>query len=136
MRHRREETPGLFDGELQTTAMIDVIFILLIFFVSVSRLKESRLDLRLPDVSARASEPVSPEAVLLLEIGADGSVVLDGSLLSSPQALARALAAYRGDPLTSTVQLRGDRDARHGDIAAALATLQQSGFHNVRFAVQ
>ena len=36
MSRRGERLDGLFEGELQTTAMIDVIFILLIFFVSVT----------------------------------------------------------------------------------------------------
>lgn len=135
---RRELREPLCDGELQTTAMIDVIFILLIFFVSVSRLKESRLELQLPDVEARAHESLRGDP-LVIEIGADGRILFEGASLGSTAELAQALARASDGSLAAgerPVQVRGDRDARHGDIAAVLQALQKSGFYKLDIAVQ
>ncbi|MEQ8767976.1 MAG: biopolymer transporter ExbD [Planctomycetota bacterium] len=134
MTEKRDRLEGLFDGELQTTAMIDVIFILLIFFVSVSRLKESRLELELPEVSTAQSEDQEPKA-LVIEVGEGGSLAFEGRPLESVAALEAELGALAKDPET-VVHLRGDREAKHGDIAAVLGLLQKAGLRNVRFAVQ
>ena len=66
---------------ISLTPLIDVVFILLVFFMLASSFMEWRaIDL---GESGPAAEAASPDAALLLLVRADGAVVLDGQEVSA-----------------------------------------------------
>ena len=83
--------------EISLTPLIDVVFLLLIFFmVSTTFERHSELSIELPEASADAS--VRDDAIIDVVIDAGGSVYVEGRPLADPrvESLQRALAERRG----------------------------------------
>jgi len=126
LRNRRNEDP-----EINLTPLIDVVFLLLIFFmVTTTFMRESSLEITLPQASPEAAEQ-QPE-VLDLVVNADGEYALDGRTLVNRQAgtLRRALeeAIAEGDrPLV----IRADANAPHQAVVTALDVAGQMGIERV-----
>ena len=133
--------------EINLTPLIDVVFLLLIFFmVSTTFREDAVLDLELPDIAASA--PAEPADVLLFEIDANGRYFLDGEALASDsvedlsRALQRALSGRReAEAATATkgpppLLIRADRESAHGDVMRVLDVAGRLGFQQVRFAAE
>ncbi|MEX0607415.1 MAG: biopolymer transporter ExbD [Halofilum sp. (in: g-proteobacteria)] len=118
--------------ELNITPLIDIVFLLLIFFmVSTTFQTQSQLRVQLPEAQQSAeSEPTEP---LEIVISADGQYAVDGRELTNNQratlvdALARAIEA--GDrPLVVRADSRTPHEAvvRAMDVAGQLGVDQLS----------
>ncbi len=121
--------------ELDMTPMIDVTFLLLIFFlVSAQMAARTRGDVRLP-VQAGEPEPAAGSAGLVVLVRPDGSMQVgdrpvDGATLVE---MARAIATRGGG--TAPV-IRADRDAPASALNAAARALQAGGLPLFRLATQ
>lgn len=116
---------------LQTTAMLDVIFILLIFFVAVSKVRDGKLDIRLADV--REQEPRSgsnSEEAIVISVNRDDQIELNGIPVKDEIDLKEKLS--REDPAARIV-FAPDREARSGSLIATLKAVTDSGFQDVSF---
>lgn len=101
MNFRTIETP---DVEINLTPLIDVVFLLLIFFmVTTTFEKESKIKIDLP--TAESSRPEAQENVLELIIDSEGRYYLDKKevINSKPETLFRAM--------TETLNQRQDKPA-------------------------
>lgn len=117
--------------EVNLTPLIDVVFLLLIFFM-VSTTFETRqaLELTLPEaVSGVAAEP-SP---VTLVVTAEGAYRLGGHELDSAS-LGRALAAEAGRAREHGLIVEADAGARHADVVRALDQAGLQGIQRVRIA--
>ncbi len=134
-RFTLDEPPPEEPGMLMTS-MIDIIFILLAFFVCVTELKKGTLDVDVPEVptmDTRQDETVEP---LVVEVTADNRVFVGGVEVDD-DALDRILketveARGRDTP----VHLSGDRDARNGTMMRVVSRLSRAGIARIEFAVQ
>ena len=131
------EEPGLL-----MTSMIDVIFILLAFFVCVSEVKKGKLTIDVPEVAAvdqgeAQAEPVPP---IVIEVTRDDEVHVDGTRAESPaqiEQLLRARAASRGmEPSAIPLHLSGDQHASNGAMMRVMGRASKVGFSKIEFAVQ
>ena len=129
------------------TPLVDVVFLLIVFFVLVSRvvdLDRVRLDLPEPVPAATLPRGEQPVAVVNVVPGEDGDAIgwrLDGTIYpptaEGRDALSLALAtALRHDGRTA-VLVRADRDARSATVLpvlhAARSGARQAGIeHPVR----
>jgi len=114
---RRPRRPSL-------TPLIDVVFLLLVFFMLVAR---QGAETALPLVAGGAAgDWQGPPR--LIELGAD-AVRLNGTPVT-PADLAGALAPLMPAP-SSPVVLRAGPDADAGDLAAVIGRLQAAGIGNV-----
>lgn len=119
------------DPEINLTPLIDVVFLLLIFFmVTTTFMRESSLELTLPEASPEAAER-QPD-VLELVISADGDYAVGGRTLANrqPGTLRRALeeAIAEGDrPLV----IRADATAPHQAVVTALDVAGRVGIERV-----
>lgn len=122
LRPRRREDP-----DLNLVPMIDVVLVLLIFFMIATSLRhESQLDLVLPEASGH-SVPAAL-APLDVAIDADGRYALNGQALAATDvpALKTALqAAARGRELP--LILRADGRTPHRAVVAVLDAAGQLG---------
>ena len=76
MRRRRSMESTAESTEVNLTPMLDVVFIMLIFFiVTTSFIKESGVEIERPDASAATRRP---EAQVLVAITPEGAVWVDG----------------------------------------------------------
>ncbi|KIC14401.1 ExbD/TolR family protein [Leisingera sp. ANG-DT] len=107
--------------------MINVVFLLLIFFLMTSRLAQpDPFDVTPPD----AASETAPEAQPVLYISADGRMYFDGA--EDEAALTRLAAASAGHP---NVQLRADARLEAKTLARILRQLAEAGLASAELVV-
>ena len=113
---------------LNVTSLIDVMFLLLIFFMVTSTFKnQPAINLVLPR-SSTATETVSTPTILYLT--AEGKVYLNDVLMEQetlPRELERLQAATGDDRLV----MSADQDANHGDVVELIDITKNSGYTRV-----
>jgi biopolymer transport protein ExbD len=113
---------------INITTLIDVMFLLLIFFMVTSTFKnQPAINLVLPR-SATASETVDTPAILFLT--SEGLVYLNDTLMDM-ETLAVRLKEMHDQSGEDRMVLRADEDAAHGDVVELIDTIKQSGFTRV-----
>lgn len=120
--------------EVNLTPLIDVVFLLLIFFM-VSTTFETRqaLELSLPESQSEVTMPSSPVTV---SITADGSYRLGDTRLASRQALHDALAEQAEAARQHGLVVEADAHTAHADVVAALDQAAALGIQRVRIATR
>lgn len=108
-------------GALSITPLIDVVFLLLIFFLVAPRLgeRERRLMLNLPQASS-AKPTVFAGREVYVNLLRDGQFVVDDRRMNADELRELLLAAYAENPGRQKVTIRADEDARSGALVAAM----------------
>jgi len=118
---------------INVTSLIDVMFLLLIFFLVTSSFKDQpTIQLDLPSSSTAEAVDNGP-AVLYLTAG--GEIFLDDELLAGDelqQALRQRLASSGDD----RVVLRADRESFHGDVVELYDIIRQAGYRRLGVAAE
>ena len=113
---------------INVTSLIDVMFLLLIFFMVSSTFKnQPAINLVLPR-SATAEETVVTPTVLYLT--SDGRVFLNDRLMSETE-LAGVLRQLQGATGEDRVVIRADESAPHGAVVELIDLVKQSGYTRV-----
>ncbi len=113
---------------INVTSLIDVMFLLLIFFMVTSTFKnQPAITLVLPR-STTATETLSTPAIVYLT--ADGTVYLNDAPVPE-DGLSEALERIQGTTGEDSIVLRADERAEHGDVVRLIDILKQSGFTRV-----
>ena len=126
MNVRRQK---LEEVSVNLTPLIDVVFLLLIFFmVSTTFTKESRLTLELPE----ASGDPAPQEVVPLEVIVDahGQYMVNDLTVVSPnlKGLKAAIAEVSGGDTSTPVVITADAKAPHQSVIRAMDAAGQLGF--------
>jgi biopolymer transport protein ExbD len=118
-----------------TTSMIDVIFILLVFFIAVSRLKEGKLALQLPEARGEAKVAKGDgREQLVVTLDRDNHLVVNRRSCATESEFAAAVRDHRGKHGAETpVVFVADRDSRSGALVGALKVVTDEGFRNISF---
>jgi biopolymer transport protein ExbD len=99
------------DGDFgfQIAPMIDVVFVLMLFFMAITgqQIKEKELGIKLPSGRSSAASNELPKTPIIIEISADGQVSLNSKSYGSPTD--KQLAGLR-DWLKNTIRQFGDKD--------------------------
>lgn len=132
MRFRKRSEP--FTLGFQIAPMVDILLVLLCFFIvtwSFAR-KELELDVKVPTAAhAKESNPVMNQTVL--NVKADGSIVWNSKTVGAPELVSR-LKELSGLFPDYAIILRGDERVEYKHIAAVLDILRQANIWNVAFA--
>jgi biopolymer transport protein ExbD len=117
---------------VNVTSLIDVLFLLLIFFMLSSTFRTAgEMELDLPKSrTAGASPQASSERIAHLALRADGSVLFDGESVSK-DALPERLAAFRTSHPEASVRLDAETQAQHGQVIEVLDMIREAGFAGV-----
>ncbi|VAW64984.1 Biopolymer transport protein ExbD/TolR [hydrothermal vent metagenome] len=116
------------DIDLNLTPLIDVVFLLLIFFmVSTTFEKTSKLKIDLPEASAKATKPVDKKIVL--GIDAKGRYYINDRQLVNTQlkTIKIALLKIAGDSRDLPIVLRADAKTPHQSVVRAMDAASQVG---------
>jgi biopolymer transport protein ExbD len=123
------------DPEINLTSLIDVVLLLLVFFmVSTSFLKATEIRLQLPQ--AEAVPRVEPNIEIEIMISAAGDYFVDGKELVNRRAetLQRALEQVAGDRRELPVTIRADGRASHQSVVTAMDIVGRLGFSRILIA--
>jgi biopolymer transport protein ExbD len=128
-----------FDSEAGILPLINVVFLLLIFFMLAGRLTQAAPFSVEPPVSqeAAAAERPTPEAPreAAVLVAADGRLALNGRPLE-PAALKAALAAQLAAHPNLPVSLKADGDAEAAAVVAVMETLRDAGVRRLQLFAQ
>lgn len=130
LQHEEYEEP-----EINLTSLIDVVFLLLIFFmVSTTFERQTLLKVDLPQAATSESAPV-PERVELI-VTADGRVFLDEQLLADTRraTIKAALAEVFPRENETVLVIRADSEASHGLVVRAMDAASEQGIERLSIA--
>jgi biopolymer transport protein ExbD len=117
-------------GSLSITPLIDVVFLLLIFFLVSSRFSEEEreLDLNLPSVTEALPATAQPDE-LVVNVDEQGRYFIDGAFRQVEQVEQVLRRAKANNPLTQTVVIRADREANWEPVAIAIGLCKKVGIN-------
>jgi biopolymer transport protein ExbD len=117
-------------GSLSITPLIDVVFLLLIFFLVSSRFSEEEreLDLNLPSVTEALPATAQPDE-LVVNVDEQGRYFIDGAFRQVEQVEQILRRAKANNPLTQTVVIRADREANWEPVAIAIGLCKKVGIN-------
>ena len=119
------------------TPLIDVVFLLLIFFmVTTTFNRETRLLVELPEADAELADG-SVDYIEIL-VSRDGDYLINGRALVNTQVatLIRGLQEESGGDTSLPVLLIADADATHQAVVTAMDSIGQAGFTRLNIATQ
>ncbi|MEJ2535349.1 MAG: biopolymer transporter ExbD [Gammaproteobacteria bacterium] len=126
------------DPEINLTSLIDVVFLLLIFFmVSTTFERQAALKIDLPEASAMEQPSDDPKR-LELAIDREGRMFLnDRQLVDSTAATIRAaLEEQAGEVRDLPVVIRADSETPHHFVVTAMDVTGQLGFKRLSIATE
>ena len=132
---RRKSRPTV---DLNVTSMVDVLFLLLIFFTLTSTFKRAgELDLNLPRSTTAGAGGAGAEAEhpLDLVLTEKGTLLLDGSPISFDALPPRLLAAREAKP-DRQVLIEAEKEVPHEQVVRLLDAVRTAGFTGVGIGVR
>lgn len=125
IRKRKSE---LESGIIDTSALVDIMFILIIFFLVTMSFNESEHDIavNLPETDSNLS---SATKAIIINVRKDASYYI-GSKKTTLAHIQQALSQLLEKNPQQKVLVRGDRNALHGHVAAAIAACKSSGIED------
>ena len=119
---------------LALTSMLDVIFLLLCFFVTASVFSqwENEISIQLPS-AATSEQPARMPGEIIVNLGKDGAISVNGkklTLVDLESRLARIAKFYPGQP----VIIRADRDTRYDSLVKVIDTCRAADVWNFSLA--
>jgi biopolymer transport protein ExbD len=121
---RKEMTPM---ADINVTALVDVMIVLLVIFMITAPMLQGGVDVRLPQAT---TAPLEQAEALVVTVDADGRIFVDEAEVR-PGALAQVLGQMTSARGTERIYFRADERAPWGAVATALADVRQIGIENV-----
>ncbi|MDZ7802842.1 protein TolR [Thiohalophilus sp.] len=121
-------------SEINVVPYIDVMLVLLIIFMVTAPLLSQGVEVSLPESGAKTLDETGEEPLVVsvnrsgnyfLNLGEQTDTPLDSDTLVQR---VRAVLSRRSD---KTVYIKGDKEARYGQVVAVMALLQESGVRDL-----
>ena len=130
----RKKLPEAGNLGVPLTPMIDVVFLLLCFFVTSQIFSqwETEIDIALP-TAATGDMPQRLPGEVIINVLADGTAVVNGQSLDDAQLrgmMDRLVQLFPGQP----VLLRADKTTAYEHVVRVLDTCRQADIWNISFA--
>ncbi len=115
-------------GTLSLTPLIDVVFLLLIFFLVTSEFEdeERRLDIILPNATSAAPMAGKPREVVV-DIDAEGTTYLRGDRTTVDELAAVLARVVERNPANQSVVIRADRDTPFQPVVSVMDVCNRAG---------
>jgi biopolymer transport protein ExbD len=124
------------DPEINVTSFIDVLLLLLIFFMlATTFVDEGRINLRLPDASIKV-DTGTPKPALEIGVSSSGAYSVNGKELinTGVDTLTAAIVKDAGEDHEQTVLIRADARTTHQSVVTAMDVLGRLGFKTISMA--
>ncbi|KFZ28615.1 MULTISPECIES: ExbD/TolR family protein [Pseudidiomarina] len=127
-RIREEE-----DAAIDMTPMLDIVFIMLIFFiVTTSFVKEAGIDVNKPEASQAQKKP---SANIFIAIRANGEVWMDKRMVDVERVGANIERLLAEQP-TDIVVIQADKEAKHGVVVEVMDQIKEAGIDKISIAAE
>lgn len=127
--------PGSSGAHLNVTPLIDIVMVLIIFFLLVGQLAMDRKgEVDLPEASTGEQAMPGPEPISIA-IEAGGRLTVDARTTQEKD-LAKVLAILQKQRPASAVQIRADRSAPYGRVRTVLDVCREAGITDVELAAK
>lgn len=123
--------------DLNVTSLVDVLFLLLIFFTLTSTFKRAgEINLQLPkSTTAEHNASGSNQEPVDLVLTEKGTLFLDGSPTTFEAVLARLRSAHERQP-DRQVMIEAEEHVGHGEVVRLLDAVRTAGFTGVGIGVR
>ena len=120
------------ENEINLTPMLDVVFIMLIFFiVTASFIKEAGLDVNRPDAPVTESKP--EEANILVAISANDEIFIDNRLID-PRAVRANIERLHAENPKGSVVIQANKRSTNKMLVTIMDAARQAGVYNISMA--
>ncbi|MGD1916548.1 MAG: ExbD/TolR family protein [Phycisphaerales bacterium] len=121
-KKRNEDAPSI-----EMTPIIDMVFLLLIFFLVATTYQQSERELAIALPEAEAAGPISTMLrEIIININAQGEIIVGGQAISLEELRSLVADAVQVNP-DQKVSVRGDKDLPYGTIARVLDVCKAAG---------
>jgi len=121
------------EEDINVTPMLDVVFIMLIFFiVTASFTKETGIDVNRPSAS---TAEVKEQGNILVAITDDGQIWIDKRRVD-PRALQANIERLHAENPKGSVVIQADTDSKNGLLVSVMDAARAAGIDNISLAAQ
>lgn len=129
MKKRDDEGPG----EIDLTPMLDVVFILLIFFIVTSVfVTEAGIEVTKPEASTAESKA---KDLILIAVTADGEIWIDGEAVD-PRFIRARFELRLAESPNSSVVIQGDQAAQNEHVMSILRAARDAQIASVSISTE
>lgn len=142
-KRKRIDTDG--DPEFQVAPMVDVLLVLMLFFMAITSTEVLKNDKRVNLADADKAKPNDQQQAMMkhavtINVEWDpfkqaAEYVLDGNSSTTPDGLAAAIAARHNSDPASFVVIRADKDVEYSNISDLMTVCGNAGIGSVAFSV-
>ena len=127
-RNREEE-----DASIDMTPMLDIVFIMLIFFiVTTSFVKEAGIQVNKPEANQATKEP---SANIFIAIRDNGEVWMDKRQVDVERVGANLERMLAEQP-TDLVVIQADKESQHGRVVEVMDQVKEAGIDKISIAAE
>ena len=120
------------DNEINLTPMLDVVFIMLIFFiVTASFIKEAGLDVNRPDAPVTESQP--EDANILVVVDANDDIYIDRRLID-PRAVRANIERLHAENPNGSVVIQPNTRSTNKMLVTIMDASREAGVYNISIA--
>jgi len=121
------------ENEINLTPMLDVVFIMLIFFiVTASFIKEAGIDVNRPDAPTADSQE---DAAILIAISENDEIWIDRRE-TDPRAVRSMIERLHAENPKGSVVIQADKESTNEALVVVMEAAKQAGVTNVAIAAE
>jgi len=123
-------------ASMQLAPMIDIVFLLLTFFIVTWQFSRAETDMRISVPSSQeGAEPQRTVNEIVINVDKDGEIGISGQALTRQQLQTRLEAIARVNK-SQPIRMRGDAQASYQTIVEVLDIVSKAGIWNISFATE
>jgi len=116
--------------------MIDVVFLLLIFFIATMQFSQSERELNVSvPVAEEGADARQTVGEIIINVKDDGEVIIDNTIMTQEQ-LYEKLQRISAVHENQAIRIRGDGKVEYQKIVQVIDVCQKAGIPNISFATQ
>jgi len=116
--------------------MIDVVFLLLIFFIATMQFSQSERELNVSvPVAEEGADARQTVGEIIVNVKENGEVTVDNTLMTQEQLFAK-LTRIAAVHKNQAIRIRGDGKVEYQKIVQVIDVCQKAGIPNISFATQ
>jgi biopolymer transport protein ExbD len=130
---RKKHTSGDDDAQVDMTPMLDIVFIMLIFFIVTTTFSsEKGLDANRPKDN---NNPSQPSKALSIRIDETGEILLGGRVVDIRRVVANA-QTYLANNATDSAAIQAHENTEHGIVVEVMDQVKLAGIEKVSVLVK